>query len=62
MVPSKCNQIILLIRINTIHKEKEVIVYMYKTIVRPHLVMSKEGHRYAGKNTEKSNYVNVCHN
>ena len=34
---SKGNQILALIRRNTVYKEKELIIHLYKTIVRPHL-------------------------
>ena len=34
---AKGNQIIGLIRRHVLHKEKELIITLYKTIVRPHL-------------------------
>ena len=34
----KGNQILGLIRRNIVYKEKELIIPLYKTIVRPHLV------------------------
>ena len=34
---AKGNQIIGLIRRHVLHKEKEIIITLYKTIVRPHL-------------------------
>ena len=52
---SKCNQIIGLIRRNITYKEKELIITLYKAIVRPRLEYClqawkpypKEGYRYA---------------
>ena len=37
IVAAKGNQIIGLIRRNIVYKEKELIILLYKTIVRPHL-------------------------
>ena len=57
---SKGNQIIWLIRRTIMYKEKQLIVPLYKSIVRPHLeyciqTWRKKGHRQARKNTMKSN-------
>ena len=60
---SKGNQILGLIRRTIMYKEKQLIVPLYKAIVRPHLEYCiqawrpyrKKGHRQARKNTTKSN-------
>ena len=39
---AKANQILGLIRRNIVYKEKELIIPLYKTIVRPHLYTSME--------------------
>ena len=60
---AKGNQIIWLIRRTIMYKEKQLIVPLYKSIVRPHLEYCiqtwrpyrKKGHRLARKNTMKSN-------
>ena len=60
---SKENQILGLIRRTTMYKEKQLIVPLYKAIIRPHLEYCiqtwrpyrKKGHRQAKKNTTKSN-------
>ena len=60
---SKGNQILGLIRRTSRYKEKQLIVPLYKAIVRPHLEYCiqawrpyhKNGHRQARKNTTKSN-------
>ena len=60
---SKGNQILGLIRRTIIYREKQIIVPLYKAIVRPHLEYCiqawrpycKKGHRQARKNTTKSN-------
>ena len=60
---SKGNQILGLIRRTIMYKEKQLIVPLYKAIVRPHLEYCiqawrpyrKKGHRQARKNTMKSN-------
>ena len=59
----KGNQILGLIRRTITYKEKQLIVPLYKAIVRPHLEYCiqawrpyrKKGHRQARKNTTKSN-------
>ena len=60
---SKGNQILGLIRRTITYKEKQLIVPLYKAIVRSHLEYCiqawrpyrKKGHRQARKNTTKSN-------
>ena len=52
---SKGNQIVGLIRRTITYKEKQLIVPLYKAIVRPHLEYYIQGHRQARKNTTKSN-------
>ena len=60
---SKGNQILGLIRRTIKYKEEQLIVSLYKVIVRPHLEYCiqawrpyrKKGHRQARKNTTKSN-------
>ena len=60
---SKGNQILGLIKITIMQKEKQLIVPLYKAIVRPHLEYCiqawrpcrKKGHRQARKITTKSN-------
>ena len=60
---SKGNQILGLIRRTIMKKEKQLIVPLYKAIVRLHLeycfqawgLYRKKGHRQARKNTTKSN-------
>ena len=60
---TKGNQILGLIRRTIMYKEKQLIVPLYKTIVRPHFEYCirawrpyrKKGHRQARKNTTKSN-------
>ena len=60
---SKGNQIIGLIRRTIMYKEKQLIVSLYKAIVRQHFEYCiqawtpyrKKGHRQAIKNTTKSN-------
>ena len=48
---SKGNQIVGLIRRTITYKEKQLIVPLYKAIVRPHLEYYIQGHRQARKNS-----------
>ena len=60
---SKGNQILGLVRRTIMYKEKQLIVPLYKAIVRPHLEYCiqawrpyhKKGHRQAKKNSTESN-------